>query len=128
MRNPLILVVDDNPTMQNVLSMTFNMEGMDTLVAERGEYAWGLLHREKPDLVILDVNLKGKISGIHILRAMRKDPELSRIPVVLLTAEHVAADSPEAQAADLVMLKPADPDQLIMLSQRLMRQAQQKLR
>lgn len=120
MRNPLILVVDDNPTMQNVLSMTFNLEGMDTLVAERGEYAWGLLHRDKPDLVILDVNLKGKISGIHILRAMRKDPELSHIPVVLLTAEHVAADSPEAQAADLVMLKPADPDQLIMLAHRLM--------
>jgi two-component system, OmpR family, phosphate regulon response regulator PhoB len=120
MSRPLVLVVDDNPTMQNVLTMTFKMEGMNTLVAERGEYAWGLLHRDKPDLVILDVNLKGKISGIHILRAMRKDPDLKNIPVVLLTAEHVAADSPEAQAADLVMLKPADPEQLIMLAQRLM--------
>jgi DNA-binding response OmpR family regulator len=93
---------------------------MDARGVGRGDDALTLMVREPPALVLLDVDLPGIISGLDILAAIRSDKNLATTKVILLTAKHEAARTPEAEAADLVMLKPIDAEQLIVLAERLL--------
>ena len=78
-----------------------------------------LILRQSPSLVILDVDLPGTLSGLDVLRTIRNDAALKATKVILLTTQHPAARTPEAEA-DLVLLKPIAAEQLISLTQRLL--------
>jgi len=64
---------------------------------------------EIPDLVILDLNVP-KIDGMEILRAMRKDPNMAKVPIAILTSSGALQDKVEAMAsgADRFITKPVD--------------------
>lgn len=126
MANPLVLIVDDHPMMRETLISVFKWEPFDTISASNGKEAMLQLRRKKPDIVILDMEMPGGMNGIEVLQEMRGDPALQAIPVILHTSEAAAASLDEAQAADLILLKPADPDDLIMFVNRLTGQAQAK--
>jgi CheY-like chemotaxis protein len=95
-------------------------EDIDTVTAGTGKEALNLLREQCPDLVILDMELPGGMRGIDVLRCIRADPRLSTTPVVLHTAEPGVMSLIEAEAADLVLLKPVSPDDLLTLVQRLL--------
>lgn len=120
MNKPLVLIVEDHPLMHETLAMTFQLEGMDTLMTDCGDEGLRLLHTSSPDLVVLDVELAGSMTGLDVLLANRKDPRLASTLVVLHTSEPGIATMAESRAADLVLLKPANLDQLLMLTQRLL--------
>ena len=119
MPKPFVLVVEDNREMQALVVQILQLAGMDARGIGRGDDALTLMVREAPALVLLDVDLPGIISGLDVLAAIRADKSLAATKVILLTAKHAATRTPEAEAADLVMLKPVDAEQLIVLAERL---------
>ena len=83
-----ILSVDDSATMRRVVGRTIAVLGFDFLEASNGEEAIALMQAEADELalVILDVNMP-VLDGEETLHRMKADPQLSAIPVMMLTTE-----------------------------------------
>jgi len=81
-----LLLVDDSPTVQKVMSMSLMANGFAVTVAGTAAGGLDLARRERPDAVVLDVNLPDE-SGLDLLARMQADPEVAAIPVVLLTGQ-----------------------------------------
>lgn len=80
-----ILVVDDEPDVVTYLVTLLHDHGYATLAARNGRIGMELLKMEKPDLVTLDISMP-EGSGTRFYRELRADPDLARIPVVIVTA------------------------------------------
>jgi DNA-binding response OmpR family regulator len=81
-----VLVVDDEPNI--VLSLEFLMRkaGYTVRVARTGEEAMQAIEAERPDLVLLDVMIPGR-NGFEVCQAIRADPALATVKIVMLTAK-----------------------------------------
>jgi CheY-like chemotaxis protein len=79
-----VLIIDDEPDIVTFLSAVLEENGYASLSAKDGVEGLETLRREKPDLVLLDLMMPKK-SGITMFQELRKDPELSHIPVVVVT-------------------------------------------
>ena len=79
-----LLIVDDSPENVEVLRRLMSRLGYDVLIALDGESALQSVARDRPDLVLLDVNMPG-MDGIEVCRRLKRDPETRLIPVVLIT-------------------------------------------
>ena len=116
MSNPLVLIVEDDPTQNQIFAITLKSDfEVETFV--EGDSAAARLEEVVPALVLLDLNLPGK-SGRAILSQIRADERLAAVPVILTTADEQQADMLFEQA-DMVLLKPISPGQLKELSRRL---------
>lgn len=80
-----ILVVEDEPSIQELISVTLTRTGHDPLRAADAETALRLLQAELPDLVLLDWMLPGQ-SGIDLARRLRADERTRGVPIIMLTA------------------------------------------
>jgi len=80
-----VLVVDDEPDVRNYLSMILRDAGFIVITASDGEEALELIRIKKPDFISLDLVMPKK-SGHKLLYELRRDRELSRIPVLIVTA------------------------------------------
>jgi DNA-binding response OmpR family regulator len=104
---PLVLIVEDEPHI--VLSLEFLLEraGYATASAPDGEAGLDLVRRLRPDVVLLDVMMPGR-NGYEVCRAIRSDPELSRTPVIMLSAkaQAVEVDKGLALGATAYITKP----------------------
>jgi len=109
-RQARILVADDYPDNLRLLSTRLHSEGYVFLTARDGEEILRLLRTEKPDLLLLDINLPKK-DGFEVLVEMRADPELALIPVIVVTAVRIGPrDVREGLSlgADDYVIKPFD--------------------
>ncbi|MBW2264926.1 MAG: response regulator [Deltaproteobacteria bacterium] len=79
-----ILIVDDEPDIIAFLSALLDENGYTSVSAKDGTEGLELLRDEKPDLVLLDLMMPKK-SGITMFQELRKDPDLSSVPVVVVT-------------------------------------------
>ncbi|MCK4391100.1 MAG: response regulator [Desulfobacterales bacterium] len=79
-----ILIVDDEPDVITFVSTVMEENGYTSIGAKDGVEGLDLLRKEKPDLVLLDLMMPKK-SGITMFQDLRKDPDLSHIPVVVVT-------------------------------------------
>lgn len=86
MENHTILVVDDEEHILELIEYNLYQNQFHALTAQSGEEALTLLAKEKVDLVLLDWMLPG-ISGIDVLKEIRKNDRLGELPVILLTAK-----------------------------------------
>jgi DNA-binding response OmpR family regulator len=109
-----ILVVDDDPVIQKLLAVNFEMEGYRVVTAGDGEEALACISAEHPDVVVLDVMMP-KVDGIEVVRRMKADPATAPVPVLLLSARAQAKDVAEGldAGADGYMTKPFDPVDLL---------------
>lgn len=80
-----ILVVEDEPDVQDYLKTILEDAGFSVLTASDGESGLNMIKEIKPDLVSLDLVLP-KMSGRKVLRALKNDKEVSHIPVLVVTA------------------------------------------
>lgn len=81
-----ILVVDDDPLLLELLGDTLELAGYDVVTALSGEAFYSLLRNQAlPDLITLDCRLPD-ISGVNILKSIRRNPNLRHIPVLIITA------------------------------------------
>jgi len=102
-----ILIVEDNPQNMRVILMTLRGQGYTLLEAVDGEEALTVADREKPDLILMDIQLP-KIDGLEVTRRLRQMPTLSRIPIIALTAYAMKRDEEKATEAgcDAYLAKP----------------------
>jgi len=108
-----ILIVDDEPTIVELLEEHLRSEGYDTIHAYSGEEALQLLEGDVPDLVLLDLMLPG-MDGYEVCRLMQRDSRLNHIPVIMLTARSAVPNKVMGyeRGADDYVVKPFDPDEL----------------
>ncbi len=92
-----ILIVEDEPDVQMFLQTVVEDAGFNVMTASDGETAWQLINEERPDFISLDLVIPKK-SGHRLLRDLRKDKELSQIPVLIVTAhadDEMGREDPE---------------------------------
>lgn len=80
-----VLVVDDQPDIRKLVSVTLSGRGYEVIEASGGEEALDKARFEKPDLVVLDIMMPG-MDGIEVRDRMSKDKDMSKIPILFLTA------------------------------------------
>lgn len=114
---PLALIIEDDPNIAGFLVEALNLAGYRSEIAGDGRTALNLLAERRPDLVLIDLNLP-VVSGEAILREIRQDARLARVPVVLTTGEAHIADKLRDDA-DFVLLKPFSFNQVRDLALRL---------
>jgi DNA-binding response OmpR family regulator len=108
-----VLVVDDEPTITEILSRYLGRAGYRTHVAASGAAALAAAARQPPDLVVLDLLLPG-IDGLEVMRRLR-DHGRARIAVILLTAKGEESDRVIGLrlGADDYVVKPFSPAELV---------------
>ena len=109
-----ILVVEDEPGIQEVLKFNLAQHGHDVIVAADAEEALSLLRGALPDLILLDWMLPG-MSGVDLARRIRGDGRLKSIPIIMLTARSEERDMIQGleTGADEYMTKPFSPRELM---------------
>jgi CheY-like chemotaxis protein len=91
-RRKKVLLVDDSLLILRMAS-TFLATEYDVITAPSGEIAREKALREKPDLIVMDLNMPGD-SGVEVARALRKDPRARSIPVIIMTTDSELASLP----------------------------------
>ena len=119
-----ILIVEDDPKNRKVLAMALRRSGYTLLEAADGEEALETAVRDKPDLIIMDVQLP-RMSGLEATRKLRQLPDFNHVPIIGVTAYAMKGDRDKVIEAgcDAYMSKPIDIRELPrvvaeMLSQR----------
>jgi len=109
-----VLVADDSLVVRSLLRRQLEETGYSVIEAVDGQEALTLCQDKKPEVVLLDVEMP-KLDGYDVLRAMRKDPDLTDIPVVFLTARATTEDVVEGLrlGAHDYLRKPFDPAELL---------------
>ncbi len=109
-----ILVVDDEPDIQEIVRANLEGGGYKVYGAATGAEALRQLKLVRPDLVILDVVLP-EIDGMEVLRRIRRDPQTARTPVVMLTCMAEDTDVLQALSGGAIeyLTKPFQPEYLV---------------
>ncbi len=79
-----ILVVDDDATIRKMAGELLRSTGYDVLEASDGEQALELVHRKRPDLIVLDHKMP-KMKGSDVVQEIRKDPKVGKTPILVLS-------------------------------------------
>ena len=79
-----VLIVEDDKFLKDLLLQKLQKEGMKVIEATDGETALSLIKKEMPRIILLDIILPG-ISGFEVLERMKSDPDISSIPVIVLS-------------------------------------------
>jgi type IV pilus assembly protein PilB len=108
-----VLVVEDSPTVVAVVKYFLELEGFEVLVAENGQLGLDMALRERPDMIVTDVNMPA-MGGVAMVKAIRLDPTLSAVHILMLTSEASIESETEglAAGADDYLIKPVEPRRL----------------
>jgi len=119
---PRILVVDDEPSITDLLGMALRYEGMEVSVAHLGRDALEAMRSFRPHLVVLDVMLPD-LSGFDVLERMARDRIGGRLPVLFLTARDTLDDKLRGftLGGDDYMTKPFSVEELIVRVRAILR-------
>lgn len=120
MAEPLILLVDDEPSIRETVSFILEMEGYKVVTAENGDDALEQIRRLQPPVVLLDAMMPRR-DGFDVCRTVKSDPKLAATKIVMLTALGQKTDQERAMAAgaDFYVTKPFDEEDLLALLGRL---------
>lgn len=104
-----IVVAEDNIVNRELIREMLDAWGFRVLEASDGEQAFATIKAERPDLVLMDIQMP-RDDGFSVLRKLRLDPQLAAIPVLALTAYAMRGDSEKALAAgfNAYITKPID--------------------
>ena len=109
-----VLIVDDEAPLRALVRANLEIDGLEVSEAVDGFEAMTVLREDRPDLVLLDIMMPGK-DGIEVLEEVAADPDLSKIPVILLTAKGEQEDLLKGVelGARGHITKPFDPEQMV---------------
>ncbi len=109
-----ILYIEDNPQNMRLVRKLLKLNGYETLEAVNGEEGVQIAIGEKPDLILMDINLPD-IDGLEATRRIKADPSLTNVPVIALTAAAMRGDRERIISAgcDDYLQKPIDTVQML---------------
>ena len=121
----MILLADDSITIQKIVNLTFSGEGIDVVTVGNGDSALKKIHEHHPSLVLADIFMPGR-NGYEVCEAIKSDPELRSIPVILLVGAFEPFDGHEAARvrADSHLTKPFEIKALISAVRNLIEAAE----
>ena len=111
MSTPTILIVDDEPQIRRVMRTTLSSNGYTVIEARTGEEALEMMRKERPELVLLDVNMPG-IGGLEACREIRENSDVAIIMLTVRNTEHDKVLALDAGADDYVV-KPFSMEELL---------------
>lgn len=109
----VVLVADDDPDILDLITFRLERSGMRVIQARNGMEALEAARLKRPQVVVLDWMMP-ELTGIEVIEAMRADPELAHLPVMLLTARVQESDVVKGfeAGADDYLTKPFSPQEL----------------
>lgn len=112
-----ILIVEDHADIRRLIRMTLEFEHCEIHEAPDAPTGWDMARELQPDAVLLDVMMPGALNGVDLCRAIKADPKLRNVPVLMLTARGGSADREAGlqAGADAYIVKPFSPMQLLEL-------------
>jgi len=115
---PKILIVDDDPDFREFVRIVLERHGYRVLEAPNAPSGLALMRDELPSLVLLDAMMSYELAGIGTIRAVRSDPQLAYIPLILISAvlsedEDRFLPADERSMVDRFLSKPISPDELL---------------
>jgi two-component system, cell cycle response regulator DivK len=87
----VILAVEDNEANRMLIQAVLESRGYGVILASSATEALASIARQRPDLILMDVQLPGQ-DGLALTRPLKADPDLASIPVVAITAHAMASD------------------------------------
>ncbi len=102
---PKLFIVDDEPSFEEAIKPFFELKGFTVFTAQSGEEALPKIEIEKPDVILLDMHLKGKLDGLGILKEI-KEKSLSAKIIMLTGMENDVKDEALKIGADKFLTKP----------------------
>ncbi len=113
---PKILVVDDSPTVLEVVTAVLIQEGYEVITASDGLEGLNKARSEKPDLIILDVMLP-KMQGYQVCRLLKFDENYKEIPILMYTSKDQEDNKITGlkTGADDYLIKPVEQERLVGL-------------
>jgi DNA-binding response OmpR family regulator len=110
-----ILIVEDQPDIRKLIRMTLEFGEFEIHEAPDGERGLAMAKVVRPHVMLLDVMMPGLLDGYQVCQRIKKDPDMSSIQVVMLTARGQANDVAmgENAGADAYLVKPFSPLELI---------------
>ena len=117
-----ILHVEDNPSNRMIVRDLFEFQGYRVIEVSDGEEALAAAERERPDLILMDIQLP-RISGLEATRRIKARKELRHIPIIAVTSFALSGDDQKAAEAgcDAYIAKPYRPRDLLQLVRKLLR-------
>ena len=109
-----ILVVEDQVDNRQILRDLLGNAGYDLVEAENGQEALAAVAKQRPDLILMDIQLPVR-DGYEATRRLKSDPSTKSIPIIVVTSYALSGDETKARAAgcDDYVTKPFSPRQLL---------------
>ena len=103
-----VLIVEDNPLNMKLFTAMISAQGYRVLQASDGSHGLDLAHRQHPDLIIMDIQLPGGMSGLEVTHSLKADDTTRDIPIIATTAFALRGDEEKilASGCDGYMAKP----------------------
>ena len=116
MKDVNVLYVEDNEYNRKIVRQLLTRTSYRLREAADGEAALGMVREERPDLILMDVQLP-KMSGLEVTRALRDDPATADVPIIVVTSFALSGDEQRAMAAgaSAYIAKPYSPRELLAL-------------
>jgi len=114
----LVLIIDDDSDIREAIRDLLTVEGIDAAEARDGSSGLEYLRANlPPGVILLDWNM-APMNGAAFMSELSRDAALSRIPVVVVTADARAGQTARAQGLSTLLMKPIDPEQLLEIARR----------
>lgn len=115
-----ILVCDDERHIVKLIQVNLERQGYEVVTAFNGKEGLEKIRAEKPSCVVLDVMMP-YMDGFEVLKNIRRDPALEKLPVIMLTAKAQDKDVFEGYhyGADMYLTKPFNPMELVTFVKRI---------
>jgi two-component system cell cycle response regulator DivK len=115
-----ILVVEDQEDNRRILRDLLTSADYEIMEAENGEEALTAAAKQRPDLILMDIQLP-IMDGYEATRRIKADPTLMHVPVIAVTSYALSGDKAKAAGCDDFVPKPYSPRQLLVKIRQLLR-------
>jgi twitching motility two-component system response regulator PilG len=117
--DPVVLVVDDSPTVRKIVQLTLQREHIRVVTAGDGLSALAAVSDTQPDLILLDIMLP-RMDGYNICHLVRNNPEYRDLPIIMLSGKDGIFDKMRGKLAGSTeyMTKPFDSTELVQTVRR----------
>lgn len=107
-----ILVVEDNVLNLKLLYDLLLIKNHNILCCKEGGAVESIVHKEKPDLILMDIQLQDAVSGIDVITSLKNNPDTKHIPIIVITAFAMKHDEANItkSGCDLYLSKPVSID------------------